>query len=164
MDNKRRYKLTPKLNKEINTFVDLFTNEKNKDTYSKQNRSALETFKDVEPSTATSKVSKMLNDNTSHLSNLVNKEIEKHGLAIGSRLSALKNIIANPIEEQTHYDADNNIVSRTVKKSVAHSLKAIDQVSRLSGDYAKVDAQVSLVHESMSRWLKKHSSRLLDDK
>jgi hypothetical protein len=164
MDNKRRYKLTPKLNKEINTFVDLFTNEKNKKTYSKQNIAATESFKGIASTTATSKVSKMLNDNTSHLSKLVNKEIAKQGLGIGSRLTALKNIIANPIEEQTHYDADNNVVSRTVKKSVAHSLKAIDQVSKLSGDYAKADAQVNLQSETLSIWLKANAKRLLDNK
>ena len=161
MDDKRHYKLTPKLNKEITTFVDLFTNEKNKETYSKQNIAATESFKGIASTTATSKVSKMLNDNNSHLSNLVNTEIEKHGLTIGSRLKRLKDIISNPVEEQTHYDADNNILSRTVKTSVAHSLKAIDQVSKLSGDYSKADAQVNLQTETMSIWLKAHAKRLL---
>ena len=132
-------------------------------TFGNQTRSAISAYPHIKESSSKTKVSRMLNDTNSQLSNELRQALKDTSLEIRSRVQLLANIIKAPTSKTVATDSEGNTISSVSKHDPTIQLKALDMINRLSGDYAKADAQVSLVHESMSRWLKKHSSRLLDD-
>jgi gas vesicle protein len=133
-------------------------------TFGNQTRSAISAYPHLKESSSRSKISRLLKNENSQLSNELRQALKDTSLEIRSRVQLLSNIIKAPTSKTVATDSDGNTISSVTKHDPTLQLKALDMINRLSGDYAKADAQVSLVHESMSQWLKKHSSRLLDNK
>ena len=133
-------------------------------TFGNQTTSAISAYPHLKESTSKSKISRLLSNNQSQLSTELQQALSDTSLDMRSRVQLLANIIKEPISKTVATDSDGNTISSVSKHDPTIQLKAIDMVNRLSGDYAKADAQVNLQSETLSIWLKANAKRLLDDK
>jgi len=133
-------------------------------TFGNQTTSAISAYPHLKESTSKSKISRLLSNNQSQLSTELQQALSDTSLDMRSRVQLLANIIKEPISKTVATDSDGNTISSVSKHDPTIQLKAIDMVNRLSGDYAKADAQVNLQSETLSIWLKANAKRLLDNK
>ena len=143
----------------ITNFID-----PNSPTFGNQTRSAISAYPHIKENSSKTKVSRMLNDTNSQLSTELRQALKDTSLEIRSRVQLLSNIIKAPTSKTVATDSDGNTISSVTKHDPTLQLKALDMVNRLSGDYAKADAQVNLQSETLSIWLKANAKRLLDNK
>ena len=143
----------------ITNFID-----PNSPTFGKQSLSAKSAYPHLKESTSKSKISKLLSNNDSQLSNELREALKDTSLEIRSRVQLLANIIKAPTSKTVATDSEGNTISSVSKHDPTIQLKALDMINRLSGDYAKADAQVNLQSETLSIWLKANAKRLLDNK
>ena len=143
----------------ITNFID-----PNSPTFGNQTSSAISAYPHIKESSSKTKVSRMLNDTNSQLSTELRQALKDTSLEIRSRVELLANIIKAPTSKTVATDSEGNTISSVSKHDPTIQLKALDMVNRLSGDYAKADAQVNLQSETMSIWLKANAKRLLDNK
>ena len=132
-------------------------------TFGNQTSSAISAYPHIKESSSKTKVSRMLNDTNSQLSTELRQALKDTSLEIRSRVQLLANIIKAPTSKTVATDSEGNTISSVSKHEPIVALRALDMINRLSGDYAKADAQVNLQSETMSIWLKANAKRLLDD-
>ena len=133
-------------------------------TFGNQTTSAISAYPHLKESTSKSKISRLLSNNQSQLSTELQQALSDTSLDMRSRVQLLANIIKEPISKTVATDSDGNTISSVTKHDPTLQLKALDMINRLSGDYAKADAQVNLQSETLSIWLKANAKRLLDNK
>ena len=135
----------------------------NSPTFGNQTTSAISAYPHIKESSSRSKISRLLHDENSQLSNELQQALTDTSLDMRSRVQVLADIVKSPQSETVAKDSDGNTISSVSKHDPTLQLKALDMVNRLSGDYAKAEAITNLQTETMSMWLKSHAKRLLDN-